>query len=100
MNILLKNRFKFSLIPDVSFTSGNLTTKDFQANSRVQKNGIMTKSSVLIPAGTQYKVFRKRHNPDGSVTFSVEYKLEGRIPHASDFTYESREKAIEDGWNI
>lgn len=99
MNILARSRFKFSL-PDVSFTSGNVTTKEFNATSRVQKNGIMTKSSVVIPAHTPYSVFSKRHNNDGSITFSVEYELEGRIPHASEFTYESRDKALEDGWNV
>lgn len=93
-------RVKFSIANDYITASQNVTRINVNADHRIQHNGTETKSSVEIPTGTCYSIYKKNHNPDGSIEFSVSFDMEGRIPYSTTMKYDSIEEARKDGWNL
>lgn len=93
-------KIHFALTKDFITISSNLSPIDVKASSRIQKNGIITKSNIDIPKGTVYSIYKKIHNQDGSISLSVSFSIENRIPYSADLTYNSINEARDAGWDV
>jgi hypothetical protein len=80
---------------DISF---NVTPYDCVAESRIQNNGVMTKSNIKIPKGTNYKI--SGINQKNGYSFCVAFNLPNRIKYSSTMCFNSKEDALKAGWNV
>ena len=93
-------RVKFSIANDYITASQNVTRINVNADHRIQHNKKETKSNIEIPLGTCYSIYKKNHNLDGSIEFSVSFDMKDRIPYSTTMKYDSIEEARKDGWNV
>jgi hypothetical protein len=96
MSIISKN---YSILKDHLSVSHNRTPYEVQASSRIQRNGVMTKSNKLFSANTEYKI-KSAFSSDNKYILSIYFEEEGKIPYGTDLEFESREDALAKGWNV
>ena len=76
-----------------------LSPTEIQANTRKQKNGLITNSHINIPEGTPYRVYQILRAPNG-FKLAVVFDLPERIPYSAELEFDSIDAARMAGWAV